>query len=141
MFRQKQNTTVYCTFFLRLSQVKPKAFIFFGSPSCINNCMNNYKALKQTSKWLKENGLNEKYFAEVELHLVRAQKTATNILKSNSRMLGQHEAETLNSFLKAMDNKAKRAKLTATSAYKVMNIATSVNRKMFKAVKKLKQKR
>jgi len=103
--------------------------------------MNDYKALKQTSKWLKDNGLNEKYFAEIELHLVQAQKIATNVLKSNSRMLGQNEAATLNNFLQAMRNKAKRSKLTVSSAHKVMNIGTAVNRKMFKAVKVLKQKR
>lgn len=103
--------------------------------------MNNYKAEQQTSKWLKDNGLNEKYFAEVQLHLVQAQKIASNILKFNSKLLGQNEVATLNTYLQAMNNKAKRAKLTLSNARKVMNIGTAVNRKMFKAVKVLKQKR
>lgn len=102
--------------------------------------MNNYKAEKQTSKWLKDNGLNEKVFADVELHLVQAQMIASNILKFNSKLLGQNEAASLNNFLQAMNNKAKRAKLTVSNAHKVMNIGTAVNRKMFKAVKKLKQR-
>jgi len=62
--------------------------------------MDNNKALKLTSKWLKENGLNERYYTDTDvgLHLVQAQKIATNILKSNSRMLGQNEAAILNNF-------------------------------------------
>jgi len=105
--------------------------------------MNNYKAQQQTSKWLRDNGLKENVFADmgVDLHLVQAQMIASNTLKYNSAMLGQNETATLNTYLQAMNNKSKRAKMTAGSAYKVMNIATSVNRKMFKAVKKLKQKR
>jgi len=100
--------------------------------------MNNYKAEKQATEWLKENGLNEKNFASIELHLAQAQMIATNLLKHHAKLLGHNEAATLNNFLNAMAFGSKRKKLTAGSAYKVMNIATAVNRKLFKAVKAVK---
>ena len=99
---------------------------------------NTRKAEKQTTHWLKDNGLNAEYFAEIELHLVQAQKIATNILKYHAHLLGQNEAHSLNNFLLAIRNRKKRAKLTKASAYKVMNIGNAVNRKLFKAHKKVK---
>lgn len=93
------------------------------------------KAEQQTANWLKQNGLNVEYFTDIKLHLVQAQKIATNILKNHAKHLGQNEAHTLNNFLLAMRSKKKRAKLTTAQAYKVMNIGNTVNRKMFKASK------
>lgn len=96
------------------------------------------KSEKQTKLWLKDNGLSADYFADIELHLAQAQKIATNILKYHAQHLGQNEAHSLNNFLLAMRNSKKRAKLTTASAYKVMNIGNAVNRKLFKAHKKVK---
>ncbi len=96
------------------------------------------KSEKQTKLWLKDNGLNAEHFADIDLHLVQAQKIATNILKHHAEYLGQNEAHSLNNFLLAMRNGKKRAKLTTASAYKVMNIGNAVNRKLFKAHKKVK---
>jgi len=90
---------------------------------------------QQATRWLKDNGLNTEYFADIELHLVQAQQIATNILKNHAKLLGQNEAHTLNNFLQAMTNKKKRAKMNTAQAYKVMNIGNAVNRKMFKALK------
>jgi len=90
------------------------------------------KAEKQTAGWLKQNGLNVEYFADIKLYLVQAKKIATNILKNHAKHLGQNEAHTLNNFLLAMNSKKKRARLTTAQAYKVMNIGNAVNRKMFK---------
>lgn len=90
---------------------------------------------QQATRWLKDNGLNAEYFADIELHLVQAQQIATNILKHHTKLLGQNEAHVLNNFLQAITNKKKRAKMNAAQAYKVMNIGNAVNRKMFKALK------
>lgn len=90
---------------------------------------------QQARRWLKDNGLNAEYFADIELHLVQAQQIATNILKHHAKLLGQNEAHVLNNFLQAINNKKKRAKMNAAQAYKVMNIGNAVNRKMFKALK------
>ena len=86
--------------------------------------------------WLKQNGLNEKYFTVVAVELLQAQKVATNILKHNGRYLAQNQAATLNNFLLAMSRKDKRKKLTIKHALTVMNIGKEVNRKLFKAYRK-----
>ena len=96
------------------------------------------RTLAETAVWLKENGLNTELFADIQLHLVQAQKIATNILKYHAQHLGHNEAYSLNNFLLAMRNRKKREKLTTASAYKVMNIGNAVNRKLFKAHKKVK---
>jgi hypothetical protein len=93
---------------------------------------------KQTKHWLKDNGLSSDYFADAQLHLIQAQKIASNILKYHAGLLGQNEAHTLDNFLTAVAHKKTRLKLTAASAYKVMNIGKAVNRKLFKAHKKVK---
>ena len=86
-------------------------------------------------KWLKENGLTETTAYTLPIHLVQAQKIAFNLLKHNSQYLKHNEIKTLNNFLKAMSFTNLRVRLTNTHCLKVMNIGTSVNRKLFKAYK------
>jgi hypothetical protein len=96
------------------------------------------KSEKQTKHWLKDNGLNADYFADVSLHLAQAQKIASNILKHHAHLLEQNQAHSLNNFLRAVRSSKLRPRITATHAYKVMNIGNAVNRKLFKAHKKIK---
>jgi hypothetical protein len=96
------------------------------------------KAEKQTKHWLKDNGLSDDYFADVALHLAQAQKIASNILKHHAHLLEQNQAHSLNNFLRAVRSSKLRNRITATHAYKVMNIGNAVNRKLFKAHKNLK---
>lgn len=96
------------------------------------------KSEKQTKLWLKDNGLSADYFADVALHLAQAQKVAANILKHHAHLLERNEAHSLNNFLRAVRSSKLRHRITATHAYKVMNIGNAVNRKLFKAHKKVK---
>ncbi len=96
------------------------------------------KSEKQTKLWLKDNGLSADYFADIELHLAQAQKIASNILKYHALLLERNEAHSLNNFLQAVRSSKLRHRITATHAYKVMNIGNAVNRKLFKAHKKVK---
>jgi len=94
-----------------------------------------HKDEQQATRWLKDNGLNVKYFADLNLHLIEAQRIAANILKHNKDLLANNEAHSLRNFLQAMKDKNKRAKLTSARAYKIMNLGHTVNRRMFKALK------
>ncbi len=96
------------------------------------------KSEKQTKEWLKDNGLSADYFVDVALHLAQAQKVAANILKYHAHLLEQNQAHSLNNFLRAVRSSKLRPRITATHAYKVMNIGNAVNRKLFKAHKKVK---
>jgi hypothetical protein len=88
-------------------------------------------------KWLKDNGLNGKYFASVDLVLVQAQQIAHNLIKHNVDSLTDDEVKTIKSYLNKVKNKGTRVNLNPNSAYKVMNIGKRINRKLFKAYRTL----
>ena len=91
----------------------------------------------QELKWLKDNGLNANTVYSLPSYLVQAQKIAHNLLKHHARLLGQNQAATLNNFLNTMTFGNKRRKITKQQCYKVMNIGTEVNRKVFKQHRQL----
>jgi hypothetical protein len=93
----------------------------------------------QTETWLYENGITKQQFSDLDIGLLQAQKVATNLLQHHARLLGQNQAHTLNNYLHAMRNGVKRKKLTQTQAFKILNIGTEVNRKLFKQYRQLKQ--
>jgi hypothetical protein len=97
------------------------------------------RTVEQTNTWLRDNGIKPKQFSDwdIDTNLLQAQKIAHNLLKHHAKLLGQNEAATLNSFLVAMSSPRTRRKLTKASCYKVMNIGTSVNRKLFKQHKNI----
>jgi hypothetical protein len=97
--------------------------------------MQTHTAEKQTIDWLKQNGLNDSYFATADLLFVQAQQIAHNILKHNQQLLTAEQLKTLKDYLNLIHNKAKRKTLTAHTAYKVMTIGKKINRKLFKAHK------
>ena len=101
----------------------------------INNC-----AERNTNEWLKANGINPDSFSTTPLLLVQAQRIATNVLKEHGKLLGRNEAASLNNYLKAMNNGKSRKKITNYQAYKVMNIGTAVNRKLFNQHRKSNNK-
>lgn len=101
--------------------------------------MNNYQAEKQTDNWLRQNGIDPNKLNELDIELLQAQMIATNLLKHHAKLLGQNEAASLNNFLQAIRNGKKRRKLTLKTCYKVMNIGTAVNRKLFKSHRQLGQ--
>ena len=83
-------------------------------------------------KWLKENGIEPDALLKLDMHLLQAQRIAHNLLKHHAKGLEQNEIETLNTFLKAMAHANKRNRLTPAHCYKVMNIGTAANRKLFR---------
>ncbi len=90
---------------------------------------------KQTIDWLKQNGLNDSYFASAELLFVQAQQIAHNLLKHNQQLLTAEQTTSLKIYLNNIQHKTKRQKLTANAAFKVMTIGKQINRKLFKAHK------
>lgn len=99
----------------------------------LNTCMKNTD--NETNKWLQQNGINASTFTKTRIKVLQAQKIAHTLLKEHGRLLSQNEAATLNNFLRAANNHKLRDKITDGQCYKVMNIGTTVNRKLFKAYK------
>lgn len=92
-----------------------------------------------TNKWIKANGLSVESFNEIEIELLKAQKIAHTLLKEHGGLLRNNESAMLNDFIKSMNNKKLRSKITQKQCYAVMNIGTAVNRKLFKAYKALQR--
>ena len=119
----------------------------------LNNCMKkpkdrlshvqyqiNHKADKDTltvNKWIGTYGLNVKSFNTTPIQLLKAQKSARELLTQFPQLLTQHQLTTLKSFHKLMVCKRTRAQLKPQHAYPILNISTKINRQLFKLNKQL----
>lgn len=61
--------------------------------------MNDYKAEKQTTEWLKANGWDEKTFTVIELPYLQAQQVAYCLMKYHSALLNEEQTDLMNSHL------------------------------------------
>lgn len=95
---------------------------------------------KRTDQWLKSQGLSADCFVNMDSILLQAQQIAHNCLKHHGHLLDHREAKVLNHFLQCLNKKATRGRIKPAQAYKVMNIGTSLNRRVFKQYKQLKAK-
>ena len=86
--------------------------------------------------WLKANGVSEVLFTKMQVFELQAQITATNILKHNTHLLTIEEQQLLTQYCNAMQHSYKRHKITKQQVYKVLNIGTKINRKLFKLYKR-----
>ena len=98
--------------------------------------MNDYQANKQRAEWLKQNGMDEKSFTVIDLPFIQAQQVAFALMKYHADLLDEDQTEFVSSYLKDIKHRAKRKKLTATMAYRVLNIGTKINRQLFKSNRK-----
>ena len=99
--------------------------------------MNNNYEDKMTDDWLKANGIKPDTITTWGKELLQAQMIATNLLKHHGKWLGQNEAASLNNFLKAVHHGPSRKKLKLRDCFRIMNIGTAVNRKLFKAQRRI----
>ena len=96
------------------------------------------KEEQTANNWLKENGITNRLFNEVQVFQLQAYKTATNILKHNVKLLKYTEYEQLTSYCKAMLNSKQRNSLTKRNTYEILNIGTRIHRQLFKQYRKIK---
>jgi len=88
--------------------------------------------------WLKENGITNRLFMEVQVFQLQAYKTATNILKHNVELLKTNEYEQLTSYCKRMLNSRQRNSITKRNTYQILNIGTRINRQLFRQYRNIK---
>ena len=101
----------------------------------LNNCMNKYKDFQNdalAADWLRDNGISVAMFSAADPKLLQAQQRAHILLTQTQHLLTTEQISTLKAFTKRMAIKRTRAKLTAKSAYPILNISTKVNRQLFK---------
>jgi len=94
-----------------------------------------------TDRWLRQNGLSPETFAQTDILLLQALKAAFHTLKNYGDLLDHKQTVTLNVYRLAMANRAQRSRFQARDAHAVLNITTAVQRKVFKRMRLIKQKR
>jgi hypothetical protein len=82
------------------------------------------------NEWLAENGICIAQLIKAENELIKAKKIAQFLLKHNAELLESKEVAVLNLFLQAMCICESRRKLNSRHAYKIMNIAKAIIRKL-----------
>ena len=96
------------------------------------------KEEQTANNWLKENGITNRLFNEVQVFQLQAYKTATNILKHNVELLKNGEYELLTSYCKAILSSRQRNSITKRNTYEILNISTRINRQLFRQYRKIK---
>jgi hypothetical protein len=90
-----------------------------------------------TADWLRDNGITVRVFNTADDKLLQAQKTAHTLLTQHTTLLTADQIQTLSTFTKRMAHKNTRTKLTAKSAYHVLNISTKIKRQLFQQYRQL----
>ena len=115
----------------------------------LNNCMNNKLTHKQmtirrlaaqhtqlTDNWLSSIGLHAHTFTAGSTLVQRAVVTANTLQRAHAQLLKSCDAHTLADFQRAAAGKRARVRITDGFCHRVLNIHTTVNRKLFAAHKK-----
>jgi len=89
-------------------------------------------AEKPANEWLAENGLCSSLLLKTELLIQQAQIVAHNLIKHHTKLLTEDQITLLKKYLKASSHYNTRIRIQNKHAYKVMNIGTAINRKLFK---------
>jgi hypothetical protein len=99
--------------------------------------MNICRTEQATDRWLRQNGISAKHFANTDVLLLQAQKTAHYLLHKQPSLLNDSQRGTLKAFLKAMSHQHTQASVTTTQAYRVLNIGSKARRQLFRQRKNL----
>ena len=95
-------------------------------------------AEKPANEWLAENGLCAELLLKLELVIQQAQIVAHNLLKNHSQLLTDTQTQIIKKYLKASSHYNTRVRIQKRQAYKILNIGKSINRKLFKQNRQLK---
>ncbi len=85
-----------------------------------------------TDNWLKNRGMNEKDLLNSQTLLLRAQKTAHELLQHHSTLIERQKHEWLSDFAKRCNSNRQRQRITDKECYAVLTYAKSINRQVFK---------
>jgi hypothetical protein len=94
-------------------------------------------AEKPANEWLAENGLCAKQLLKTELVIQQAQIAAHNMSKHHADLLTSQQASLIQNFIKAASHYNTRIRLQKKHGFKILNISTAINRKLFKQHRQL----
>ncbi len=87
---------------------------------------------KVTDSLLKDCGLSPSNFASMPLVLVQARLAVVELKKFYWHFLTKQQIKAINKFNSKLINKKKCEKLSTTSAYSILNLATKIKRQAHK---------
>jgi hypothetical protein len=88
-----------------------------------------------TQNWIRANGMQVSTFNSTPIKLLQAQKTAHTLLTKHQKLLTTEQTKTLRNFKRRVGNTKLCTKLKPEAAYPILNIATKINRQLFKQYK------
>lgn len=97
----------------------------------------NKQDTANTDRWLRSVGVSEEDLTQSNLLLLRAQKTAHELLLHHRNLIEDKDADWLSQFARRSKNAAQRQKITDGQCYAVLNYAKRINRKVFKLHRQL----
>ena len=98
---------------------------------------NTQRDTAATNRWLKSCGISEGDLSESKTLLLRAQKTAHELLAHHTDVMTAEEIVVLNQFAQRSTNSGQRQRITDSQCYAVLNLAKRINRRVFKQYKQL----
>lgn len=104
--------------------------------------MNNYEHEKRIRNWIAKEGISSKFLSDtdIETDFLFAQKEANKCLNSYLRHMEPDEVQTFIKFLRKLNSKKSRENLHIKAAHKVLNLATKITRRAYRARKKFLRK-
>ena len=117
----------------------------------LNKCMNkNALTLKQhqinrrsqadsqaTDDWIQAQGLSTATFSTTPLRLLQAQHQAQQLITHHGNLLNSSQRQALTQFISSMANPKTQRRLNASQANPVLNIASKINRQLFRQHRQL----
>ena len=87
---------------------------------------------RQTTAWLKDNGLNDQYLARLSEDQLRALQTCHHLLNTQSDALTAKQQQRLKHYRRTLRNEKVRHTITQGHTYAVLNLGRKFNRQLFK---------
>jgi hypothetical protein len=91
-----------------------------------------HKDTYQADKWLHDIGLNANTFPDTHIKLLQAKRQAHAIINHHLDLLTHEQRTTIEHFQQLMRGKKTPKHLKPNAANSVLNIASKINRKIFK---------
>jgi hypothetical protein len=92
-----------------------------------------------TDDWIQAQGLSTSTFNTTPLRLLQAQQQAQQLITHHGNLLNSSQRHTLEEFIRQMSQPKTQRRLKAAQANPVLNIASKINRQLFKQHRQLKK--
>jgi hypothetical protein len=92
---------------------------------------------RQTTAWLKENGLNDQYLARLTEDQLRALQACHHLLTYKAYSLTNKQRQRLKNYRRTLRNEKLRHTITQGHTYCILNLNKKLNRQLFQQAKHL----